>query len=499
MQHLPRRSGHERYPIPESAPTYEPSDERSPSQFHSSLADYAEYAFVLVAALMTLWLGAMMVAKSLTLHWTAVPWFIGCWLILAYIALPRMHQFFTALYVPDYFIARTRTADGLLGDPVNLALEGSAADIHAALRRAGWVRADDITLGSSWGIIRSSLFRTSYPEAPVSNLYLFGRPQQFAYQQEVAGSASRRHHIRFWQTPDGWLLPGGHRVSWLAAATFDRAVGLSLFTGQITHKIDADIDRERDYVINTVRHVDPECTVDIIEDFSTAYHDRNGGGDMVLTDGNLPVLDVTGAAERARPSQPNTDEPASASTDAPSQASTNPSPHLSEVIAAVPEALDCDIAELSQSVERTLTRAKNKRLPPWHFLLTGMFLLVMTLLVGLVRATLHLVAPVAPSPDDAREIAIVVIAGIILSIAWVLTCARKRWARVVLMTAAAAYVAWELTVASSEEFGRHADLSTSIAALGMMWSISSDRMREWVTAPARLAADQVDSPHHPST
>ncbi|EEH64483.1 hypothetical protein HMPREF0044_0220 [Gleimia coleocanis DSM 15436] len=55
---------------------------------------------------------------------------------MAYLVLPRLHQFFTALYVPDYFIARTRTMDGVLGDPVNLALEGSAADIHAAMCNA---------------------------------------------------------------------------------------------------------------------------------------------------------------------------------------------------------------------------------------------------------------------------------------------------------------------------------------------------------------------------
>lgn len=44
--------------------------------------------------------------------------------ILAYPALPRLHRILTRIYVPDYFIGRTRTSDGLLGDPVNLALLG---------------------------------------------------------------------------------------------------------------------------------------------------------------------------------------------------------------------------------------------------------------------------------------------------------------------------------------------------------------------------------------
>jgi hypothetical protein len=36
--------------------------------------------------------------------------------------------------------------------------------------------------------------------------------------------------VRFWPVPDGWRLPGGFQVGWLAAATYDRAVGISLFT-----------------------------------------------------------------------------------------------------------------------------------------------------------------------------------------------------------------------------------------------------------------------------
>ena len=102
----------------------------------------------------------------------------------AYLTMPRLHLMLTDLYVPDYFIARTRTGDGLLGDPVNLALMGSEAQIHEAMTKAGWTKADPITLGSALGIVKSSLLRRSYPEAPVSSLFVFGNQQDFAYQQE---------------------------------------------------------------------------------------------------------------------------------------------------------------------------------------------------------------------------------------------------------------------------------------------------------------------------
>ena len=79
---------------------------------------------------------------------------------------------------------------------------------------------------------------------------LFGRKQSFAYQKEVEGNPAQRHHVRFWYCPPGWSLPGGGHVDWLAAATYDRAVGLSALTLQVTHKIDADIDIERNYVVD---------------------------------------------------------------------------------------------------------------------------------------------------------------------------------------------------------------------------------------------------------
>ena len=65
---------------------------------------------------------------------------------MAYLLLPRLHRILTRLYLPGYFIGRTRTSDGLLGDPVNLALRGDEAQIHAAMAAAGWTRADDVDL-----------------------------------------------------------------------------------------------------------------------------------------------------------------------------------------------------------------------------------------------------------------------------------------------------------------------------------------------------------------
>ena len=248
--------------------------------------------FFIFAGVAAVWLAWLVLTETFSIGWFGIVFFVVFWAVLAYLALPRLHRILTAIYVPDYFIGRTRTSDGLLGDPINAAVRGSEEQLHDAMRRAGWTLADPVTLASSWRIITSTVTRRSYREAPVSPLFLFARKQDFAYQQEVAGNPAKRHHVRFWRTPDGWPLPGGARVDWLAAGTFDRAVGFSLFTLQVTHKIDADTDVERDHLIATVRQANPAAGLETLVDFSTGYHARNGGGDTIRTDGNLPILDL---------------------------------------------------------------------------------------------------------------------------------------------------------------------------------------------------------------
>lgn len=246
----------------------------------------------LVGAAAAVWMATIIAIEGLRTPWALV-WFIPIWAITAYLVLPRLHLLLSNLYVPDYFFGRTRTTDGLLGDPVNLGVDGTGAQLDEVMVAAGWHHADEITAASTWRIIMSTLTRRSYPTAPVSPLMLFGRRHDVAYQQEVEGNPKQRHHVRFWHSPPGWLLPGGAHADWLGAATYDTDVGISFFTLQITHRIDQNTDIERDHVVSTMRASDPTVKIRLLRDFTTGYHARNGGGDLFLTDGDLPIVDVT--------------------------------------------------------------------------------------------------------------------------------------------------------------------------------------------------------------
>ena len=101
-----------------------------------------------------------------------------------------------------------------------------------------------VTLRSSVRIAASVLLRRAYMTAPVSDLFYDGRRQDLAFEK-AAGDQPEG-------APPRPLLARARRQGnsgqplWLGSATFDRSVGVSHYTGQVTHHIASDIDAERD-------------------------------------------------------------------------------------------------------------------------------------------------------------------------------------------------------------------------------------------------------------
>jgi hypothetical protein len=185
----------------------------------------------------------------------------------------------------------TTTHRGHKGDPVNIAFVGTEEELHRALSAARWYAADPITLKSSLRIAADVVLRKPYDHAPVSDLFLWGRRQDLAYEQPVGASPKQRHHVRFWRSQE---VDGNGEPLWLGAATFDERVEISRTTGGVTHKIAPDLDRERNKLVgDTARHgaLDGYYWVDR---FHADREGVNGGGDPWFTDGRLAVgvLDV---------------------------------------------------------------------------------------------------------------------------------------------------------------------------------------------------------------
>ena len=181
----------------------------------------------------------------------------------------------------------TRTAQDIPGDPINVGLIGNEKDVLCAMNEAGWFSADPVTLKSSVEIAGSVLLDRSYNDAPVSPLYYLGRHEDLAFEKPVGKSADRRHHVRFWKVLD---KGEEQRPVWLGDAAFDRGVGMSHYTGAITHHIDADIDLERKTLADDLERAGMVDAKYQVSGIGPTMDGRNGGGDLYYTDGEVWVL-----------------------------------------------------------------------------------------------------------------------------------------------------------------------------------------------------------------
>jgi hypothetical protein len=194
----------------------------------------------------------------------------------------------------------TTTLLGIAGDALNVGLEGRRDDILCAMRAAGWRPADPVTWRSSAKIAGSVLLRRAYATAPVSDLFYDGRRQDLAFQKPSGTSPSTRHHVRFWQALEAG--EAGLPV-WLGAATFDRSVGVSHFTGQVTHHIGPDIDAERDLLAVDLAGAGVVEASYLVSGVGPTLFARNGGGDRYFTDGEIAVSRLSENC-RSRPGAP---------------------------------------------------------------------------------------------------------------------------------------------------------------------------------------------------
>ena len=135
------------------------------------------------------------------------------------------------------------------GDMVNFLLLGSEATMQSTFTTAGWVKVDpDVKEAVLHGLLES-LSKESYLTMPMSQLYLFGRPQDYGWAHaEPISVVASRNHLRIWKAP----FEVNGQTLWVGAATHDIGFERDQRNNGVTHKIDPDIDLERDYVEKTL-------------------------------------------------------------------------------------------------------------------------------------------------------------------------------------------------------------------------------------------------------
>ncbi len=215
---------------------------------------------------------------------------VGCvlavYLMFSYILMPRLWTHYVRRHPAlEAIPGVTHTGNGLPGDPLNISLIGSEAELKTIMVAADWYPADPLTLHSCLEIAEASVLKRPYEDAPVSNLFLFDRKQDLAFEKPVDNNPRRRHHVRFWKSMN---ISNGQPV-WVGAAIFDDRVGLNRETGQVTHHTARNIDAERDLLLQDLQGTGNLANVEYEDDFHTVREGKNGGGDPWTTDGRLVI------------------------------------------------------------------------------------------------------------------------------------------------------------------------------------------------------------------
>jgi hypothetical protein len=186
----------------------------------------------------------------------------------------------------------TFTRSGHPGDPINIEFLGTAGQIATAFAAAGWYRADEIDFVTSVRISVDCVLGRKYLTAPVSDLFLFGRKEDMAFERP-GRDARQRDHMRIWTT--GRTGSDGRPI-WIGSVTKDTKVELAKTNHLPTHHISPDVDAERSLAVSELAQ-----TGFVVKDTSRPglgkqTHALNGEGDPYVTDGQVAVLTLANVA-----------------------------------------------------------------------------------------------------------------------------------------------------------------------------------------------------------
>lgn len=230
------------------------------------------------------------------------------YIIGAYVLIPALIRVFRILRPPKHLPLYCVTPDGFASDPINIGIIGSKQELAQAMEQAGWYIADPHSVRHLPRHLLSIVFGWSYPNAPVSSLFLFGRRQDIAFEIPIEESAGSRHHVRFWATTyknkrrlDVKSIHWHHRrallekenLLWVGAASLDVGIAPIRHNFQLTHMVHPDTNAERELIISQLKAEGLVARVNKIR-LGSAYKLTNRAWRASLhSDGKMSIITLT--------------------------------------------------------------------------------------------------------------------------------------------------------------------------------------------------------------
>lgn len=187
----------------------------------------------------------------------------------------------------DQIPARVVDAANTPGDRVNFVIVGSEEQVKRALQSAGWVLVDRSVKDAIFQGLLATLAMQSYTRLPMSELFLFGRPQDFGYAHaDPVKVVASQHHFRLWKAP---FEVQGTPV-WAGAATHDIGFEKDPRNNSVTHKIDPDVDKEREYIASSLQATGAVAKTLYLTPSQAVKEARTAHGANFFSDGRTLVV-----------------------------------------------------------------------------------------------------------------------------------------------------------------------------------------------------------------
>ena len=187
----------------------------------------------------------------------------------------------------DQVPRRVADRDGNPGDMVNFIIVGPEDKMREAFASAGWVQVDRTPAEGVLHAIIATTSKQAYTQMPMSELYLFGRPQDYGFAHaEPLEVVASRHHLRVWKAP----FEVNGQPAWIGAATHDIGFEKDQRNGQTTHKIDPAVDNERDFVAASLTNTGAFSGSSYALPSSPVQDARTATGGSFHSDGRILIL-----------------------------------------------------------------------------------------------------------------------------------------------------------------------------------------------------------------
>lgn len=199
------------------------------------------------------------------------------------------HEVFIETNISDFIKRASLYSENLLGqkmEPVSFVVAGDEEVLKQIFARAGWEKAEAPSIKNILKISSAIAKNLSYPNAPMTPSFYNNKTNDLGFEKPVEPNTARqRHHTRYWKT--GYQV--GAKDIWVATASFDEGVEIGAIIQLPTHKIDPDIDKEREFIMNDLKKTN----------LITAYQKINlvgktsginAAGDSFFTDGQAYLV-----------------------------------------------------------------------------------------------------------------------------------------------------------------------------------------------------------------